>query len=92
MKIPVAMYALCIALMVIVAATGNSASPAYRFIFGGAVLFIISDGLLAWNKFVSPFPLADQAVMLTYMLAQFFIVSGVILQTNAKARVGTNAA
>jgi uncharacterized membrane protein YhhN len=87
MKIPVAMYVLCITLMVSVAATGNSAAPAYRFIFSGAALFMISDGLLAWNKFVSPLPLADQAVMLTYMLAQFFIVSGVILQTNAKSKV-----
>jgi uncharacterized membrane protein YhhN len=91
MKIPVAMYAFCITLMVAVAATGNSAAPAYRFIFSGAILFMISDGLLAWNKFVSPFPMADQAVMLTYMLAQFFIVSGVIMQTNEKSKVKGSA-
>jgi len=91
MKIPVAIYALCITLMVTVAATGNSSAPEYRFIFSGAIFFMISDGLLAWNKFVSPFPMADQAVMLTYMLAQFFIVSGVIMQTNEKSEVKGNA-
>jgi uncharacterized membrane protein YhhN len=91
MKIPVALYALCITLMVTIATTGNSTSPSYRFIFGGAVLFMISDGLLAWNKFVSSFPLADQAVMLTYMLAQFFIVSGAIMQTNEKSKVKGSA-
>jgi uncharacterized membrane protein YhhN len=85
MKVPVALYTFCISIMVIMAVLGNSGYPGYSFIFQGALLFMISDSLLAWNKFVSPFSLADPAIMLSYMGAQFLIVSGVILNTNVKS-------
>jgi uncharacterized membrane protein YhhN len=83
MKVPVALYSLCISIMVITAIMGNPGYPGYSFIFLGALLFMISDSLLAWNKFVSPFSLADPAIILSYMLAQFLIVSGIVLQPNA---------
>jgi uncharacterized membrane protein YhhN len=44
----------------------------------GAMLFIISDSLLAINKFYYPFQLAGIFVMATYGLAQFFITYGAI--------------
>jgi len=39
---------------------------------------MISDSLLAINKFMQPLPLAGLAVMLTYLLAQYLIVEGVV--------------
>lgn len=85
MKLPVSLYTLCISTMVITALLGKTDSAGYTFITLGAVLFMISDSLLAWNKFVSPLSLADPAIMLSYMGAQFLIVSGVILNTNTKS-------
>ena len=42
----------------------------------GGTLFVLSDSLLAVNKFAFPIPLADVLVMLTYMLAQWMLVVG----------------
>ena len=44
----------------------------------GAVLFILSDSVLAINKFYQPFEYAGIVIMITYALAQLFIVLGVI--------------
>ena len=39
----------------------------------GALLFIVSDTILAYNKFVSPLPMAKVMVMVTYYAGQYFI-------------------
>jgi len=39
----------------------------------GALSFIVSDSILAVNKFVVPIPLAKPLVMVTYYLGQHFI-------------------
>jgi len=44
----------------------------------GAGLFVISDSVLAINKFYQPFEAAGILIMLTYGLAQFFIIKGAI--------------
>ncbi len=46
----------------------------------GGVLFALSDGLLAENRFVRPLPHATFFVHLTYHLAQLAIVAGVLLR------------
>jgi uncharacterized membrane protein YhhN len=43
----------------------------------GAVLFVLSDSLLAINKFHHPFPEAGLLIMLIYIMAQLFIVTGI---------------
>lgn len=48
----------------------------YTFI-PGALLFVISDALLAINMFRMHHPVLEVLVMLTYGLAQFFIVRGI---------------
>ena len=40
----------------------------------GAVLFLVSDTVLAWNRFVRPFPSGPVAVHVTYHLAQGLLV------------------
>jgi uncharacterized membrane protein YhhN len=45
--------------------------------FLGSLMFIISDSLLAYNKFKSPIPLSQVWVLATYFLAQWLIAMSV---------------
>ncbi len=80
MKIPVALYAAVICTMIICSlhAFNRVNSPSNRLLVTGALLFALSDSLLAIHKFLKPFPYAGAAIMLSYCAAQFCIVSGVI--------------
>lgn len=49
---------------------------ARHFYWLGATAFVVSDSLLAINKFYQPIPYAGALIMLTYCAAQFFIVKG----------------
>ena len=51
---------------------------------GGALCFVLSDSLLAINKFYQPFTGAGVAIMLTYCAAQFCIVRGGIENAEEK--------
>ncbi|PWH12436.1 MAG: hypothetical protein DDG60_13010 [Anaerolineae bacterium] len=53
--------------------------PAY-LVSLGAVLFVISDVILAWNKFVQPIRAGRLAVMITYHLGQMLLVIGAVGQ------------
>ena len=44
----------------------------------GALLFVLSDSILAINKFYMPFDLAGTFIMLTYGFAQYLIVQGAV--------------
>ncbi len=46
----------------------------------GGVLFVLSDTLLAWNRFGGGIPLASLWVLATYYLAQWHIARSVDLQ------------
>lgn len=52
----------------------------YQFVFVGAILFMVSDSILALNKFYQPIPYSNISIMLTYALAQYLIVIGLIKQ------------
>ena len=80
LKIPVMVYALAITLMTLSALFryGRTSKKSFGFIFFGAILFMTSDSLLAINKFKEPFSAAGTLIMLTYCLAQFFIVDGAL--------------
>jgi len=45
----------------------------------GALLFVISDSILAWNKFIHPLKYGNLLVMVTYLLGQLGIVTGALL-------------
>jgi len=49
-----------------------------NWMLAGALLFVISDSVLAINKFYQTFEMAGAIIMLTYGLAQLFIVQGAI--------------
>lgn len=66
--IPVIIYILAIMTMCWLATMTNNI-----WAIIGSVLFVISDSILAWNKFVSVIDFADVLIMVTYYAAQFFI-------------------
>ena len=39
----------------------------------GAVLFVFSDFILAWNRFVEPVPYRNYLVLITYYLAEWLL-------------------
>lgn len=76
MQIPVALYTAAITVMVISAILRSDSIRAYPWVVAGVLLFMVSDGVLAVGKFREALPLQHYIVMLTYMLAQYFIVTG----------------
>lgn len=53
--------------------------PAY-LVSLGALLFLISDMLLAWNKFVKPIRRGRLLLMITYHLGQMALIAGAVAQ------------
>jgi uncharacterized membrane protein YhhN len=80
MRIPVFVYTATILLMAIFALNRKDRVSEASFypIFVGALVFILSDSLLAFNKFLVPIPYAGVLVMSTDIAAQYLIVEGVI--------------
>ena len=80
MKIPVLVYGIVISFMFMLAMhmlfIKNKSAGMWMMV--GALLFVISDSTLAINKFYQPFATAGVLIMLTYGLAQLFIVIGAI--------------
>ena len=73
MLLPVFLYLTVISAMVLRAAMAREA-----LVLGGALLFYLSDGILAWDRFVRPFERANLAIMTTYFGAQYLIALSVI--------------
>lgn len=79
LKVPVLVYVAAILVMGLAALTVNS--PA---VIAGAVLFMVSDSILAWEKFLLPAGSAASAPMryavwVTYYAAQLLITLGFLL-------------
>lgn len=49
-------------------------------VFVGSVLFVVSDSLIAVDKFVAPLPMAGFMIMLSYIAAQYLIMRGLIAE------------
>jgi uncharacterized membrane protein YhhN len=82
LAVPVMVYAAVICAMLICSLhiflkVNKEAAVSY---LSGAAAFVVSDSLLAINKFYQPFAFAGVLIMLTYCAAQFFIVNGFIQQ------------
>lgn len=80
LTIPVIMYAGVLTYMVLVALFrfGRTNAGSFAMVFGGAILFMMSDSLIAINKFLEPLSYAGFWVMITYISAQYLIVDGLI--------------
>lgn len=82
LAVPVMVYAAVICVMLLCSLhiflkVNKKAAVSY---LTGAMAFVVSDSLLAINKFYQPFAFAGILIMLTYCAAQFFIVNGFIQQ------------
>jgi uncharacterized membrane protein YhhN len=85
MRIPVLAYVVVLASMAVLAlarawARPRQAAPepcSARWAATGAVLFVASDSLLAWDRFAGGLPLASLLVLSTYYAAQYAIARSV---------------
>lgn len=78
LKVPVIIYAfvLCGMLLAVVHAFRHLYKKPAIICLAGALLFVLSDTVLAINKFYLGFTLSGLVIMLTYACAQYFLVTG----------------
>ena len=81
LKIPVGVYAGTIGAMLVASfhAFDKSRPGAAGYCIAGALCFVVSDSLLAINKFYLSFQAAGICIMLSYGMAQFAITKGSLL-------------
>jgi len=79
MLIPVLIYGAVITLMGVFATLRKTNKESYVLVILGALLFICSDTLIAFNKFIfnSDLLYAQAYIMILYVLAQYFIIRGI---------------
>jgi uncharacterized membrane protein YhhN len=80
LTVPILVYAAAISLMLVLAIKGWAHWPidAANWVVAGAASFVVSDLLLALNRFYTPIPHAQLGVMATYAFAQGALVYGLI--------------
>jgi uncharacterized membrane protein YhhN len=84
MLLPVTLYTLTIFLMAIMAIFRHNRTSTLSFylVFSGAIIFLVSDSMIAINKFMVPILYERILVISTYMTAQFLIISGLAEHVN----------
>lgn len=80
MRLPVAAYATVLLTMALSVTHWRDglARPVFVLMMAGALLFVLSDTLLAINKFGHPFSVARMAIMATYIVGQWLMAQGVV--------------
>lgn len=80
LTIPVIIYAIIISSMLYMAYLLSFywPKPASRLLLAGAISFILSDSILAFNKFYEPVPMSGLLIMSTYLFAQWALVKSCI--------------
>ena len=83
MLVPVVVYGITIStfgsITLLNYRTNNSVENLWLFL--GALIFILSDSLIALNKFHEPHQVYGISIMLTYILAQFLICKSMIAKS-----------
>ena len=72
LAVAVPIYALALAVMGIAAGAHGPVAT------GGALLFVVSDGLLAINRFARPLPRAELLILATYFSALLTLAAGIL--------------
>ena len=80
LKFPVGIYAMTLSLMLIETLKGsfNWSDKSKYIVLIGAIFFVTSDSILAINKFYTAISNASFWIMITYLIAQFCIVKGIL--------------
>src|SRR5262249_47665044 len=81
---PVMLYVCAITVMVVAALLAGFSKP---WVYTGALLFLLSDSIIAVNKFKAPVPLRDYLVWATYYLGQYGIAIGFLWEKLHKPRL-----
>ncbi|MBA4852742.1 lysoplasmalogenase [Emticicia sp. BO119] len=82
-KIPIIIYSVVITLMGIRASERKVSDKSYQLVLIGAIIFILSDSLIALSKFVVNIPLSGLWIMATYVVAQYMIIQGLLVSRKA---------
>ena len=82
MKPVVLIYALSLIVMSMMALNrkGRVNRRSYLLVFTGSVLFVLSDSMIALDRFYRDIPMAGFLIMVTYIAAQYLIMRGLILE------------
>ena len=82
MRLPVILYTIVILFMLAGALNRieKVKKVSFYLVLAGAILFVISDSVIAFNKFVHQFDSSGIVIMSTYVIAQYLIVAGYIIQ------------
>lgn len=78
MQIPILIYSSVIILMVLAALNWSTfvADITFQLVVTGAIAFMLSDMIIALNKFKSPVPNAAVWIMVLYLFGQYRMVKG----------------
>lgn len=89
LEIPVIAYMAVILLMVIIAMNRQRkvSRIGFGWVMSGALLFMLSDSILAYNKFIEEVPYSGIWIMLTYGAAQLFIMFGGLVELRRIGRL-----
>jgi len=79
-------YIIAIAVMTLTALNREAGvgKSSYRYVAFGAVFFVVSDSVLAWDRFVHPVDSASLWIMGTYGIAQLLIITGLVKQIHER--------
>ncbi|MDB5282037.1 MAG: YhhN family protein [Bacteroidota bacterium] len=90
--IPVLVYSAAIATMVLCATNRYKRvnDKSFALVFGGALLFMFSDSLIAINKFIYPFGISGIFIMILYIAGQYYIAKGCLSQFNIYSSKGNS--
>jgi len=82
MKPVITIYAISLILMSMTALnrSGRVGALSFRLVFIGSLFFLVSDTMIAINRFHGAIPLAGFLIMITYITAQYMIMRGLILE------------
>lgn len=88
MLAPVMLYTVVISVMALLALNryGKVCNRSFWPIAVGAAFFVLSDSVLAWNKFVDSMEFSHLYIMATYGVAQYLIALGAVFQMVDQAR------
>ncbi len=84
MRLPVTIYTVVIMTMLLAAINRKKKvnSQSFLLVLAGAIIFVVSDSILAINKFAQAFELGRIASMTSYITAQYLIAIGCTRQFN----------
>lgn len=87
--LPVFVYAMTISIMLLFALKGflNWHKPANTYILIGAIIFVASDSILAFDKFYAAIQYSTFLIMSTYLTAQYLIVIGILKLNKKKLQI-----